>query len=161
MPYRKYTKEILEPIVKESISIQEVVKRLGKAQAGGTHSNIKKRIKEFEIDISHFLGQKANSGKNHKGGYKKRQANEILILRKENSYREKHYLLTRALLEISRKYKCYICWIYEWQGKKLVLQIEHKNGNPTDDRAENLEFICPNCHSQTDTYCRNRNTSLA
>ena len=39
-----------------------------------------------------------------------------------------------------------------WNGKKLVLQLEHKNGIHNDHRVENLCFLCPNCHSQTDTY---------
>lgn len=40
----------------------------------------------------------------------------------------------------------------EWNGKKLVLQLEHKNGINNDNRLENLCFLCPNCHSQTETY---------
>jgi hypothetical protein len=41
-----------------------------------------------------------------------------------------------------------------WGEKKLVLQLDHKNGDNTDNRLENLRFLCPNCHSQTDTFCR-------
>jgi hypothetical protein len=40
-----------------------------------------------------------------------------------------------------------------WQGSKLVLQLEHKNGKSNDNRIENICFLCPNCHSQTLTYC--------
>jgi hypothetical protein len=40
-----------------------------------------------------------------------------------------------------------------WNKKKIVLQLEHKNGIHNDNRLENLEFLCANCHSQTDTYC--------
>jgi hypothetical protein len=39
-----------------------------------------------------------------------------------------------------------------WNNKKIVLQLEHKNGNNTDNRLENLEFLCPSCHSQTSTF---------
>lgn len=39
-----------------------------------------------------------------------------------------------------------------WNGKPLTLQLEHKNGNSSDHRVENLEYLCPNCHSQTQTY---------
>jgi 5-methylcytosine-specific restriction endonuclease McrA len=40
----------------------------------------------------------------------------------------------------------------EWNGKPLVLQVHHINGDPTDSRPENLQFLCPNCHTQTDTF---------
>lgn len=40
-----------------------------------------------------------------------------------------------------------------WNGKTLVLHLDHKNGKRTDHRVENLRWLCPNCHSQTETYC--------
>lgn len=49
-------------------------------------------------------------------------------------------------------YKCSCCGISEWQGKPITLEVEHKDGNSEDDRRENVCLICPNCHSQTDTY---------
>lgn len=42
--------------------------------------------------------------------------------------------------------------IGEWQGQKLVLQLDHINGKNNDHRIENLRFLCPNCHSITETY---------
>ena len=48
--------------------------------------------------------------------------------------------------------KCAGCNNHEWRGKPLVLEIEHKNGNSDDNSRENLEMLCPNCHSQTPTY---------
>lgn len=41
----------------------------------------------------------------------------------------------------------------EWNGKPIVLELDHVNGNPRDNRLENLRILCPNCHSQTDTHC--------
>ena len=53
------------------------------------------------------------------------------------------------------EYKCSgkdCCNKGEWLGKPLVLQLDHINGVRDDHRLENLRFLCPNCHSQTDTY---------
>ena len=49
--------------------------------------------------------------------------------------------------------KCDECGITEWNGKPIVLHLDHINGKRTDHRLENLRLLCPNCHSQTDTYC--------
>lgn len=53
--------------------------------------------------------------------------------------------------------RCEECGISHWRGRKLSIQIHHKNGDGTDNRLHNLVFLCPNCHSQTDTFSgRNR-----
>jgi hypothetical protein len=49
-------------------------------------------------------------------------------------------------------YKCSCCGISEWNSLSIVLEIDHKNGNPYDDSPKNLRLLCPNCHSQTSTY---------
>lgn len=54
-------------------------------------------------------------------------------------------------------YKCSECSITEWNGKTLALHLDHVNGIHNDNRLENLRFLCPNCHSQTPTYCGKNN----
>ena len=49
-------------------------------------------------------------------------------------------------------YECSKCGINEWNGKMLSLHLDHINGVNNDHRLENLRFLCPNCHSQTETY---------
>jgi hypothetical protein len=49
-------------------------------------------------------------------------------------------------------YKCSSCDIFEWNGKPLTLHVEHKDGNHENNNPSNLCFLCPNCHSQTDTF---------
>lgn len=58
----------------------------------------------------------------------------------------------RRYLTETYGYKCSCCHIAEWNGKSIVLEIDHIDGNSENNRPENLRFICPNCHSQTDTY---------
>lgn len=48
--------------------------------------------------------------------------------------------------------KCSVCSISEWNGKPIVLELEHKDGNYTNNKLDNVCLLCPNCHSQTDTY---------
>ena len=50
------------------------------------------------------------------------------------------------------EYKCSCCGISEWNGKPIVLQIDHIDGNNKNDRIENYRYLCPNCHTQTDTW---------
>jgi len=50
---------------------------------------------------------------------------------------------------------CEMCGVDpEWNGKFLRLQIHHKNGSSSDNRWDNLQKVCPNCHSQTETWGR-------
>jgi hypothetical protein len=48
--------------------------------------------------------------------------------------------------------KCEVCGITQHNGKPITFQIDHINGDRNDNRFENLKIICPNCHSQTETY---------
>jgi 5-methylcytosine-specific restriction endonuclease McrA len=56
----------------------------------------------------------------------------------------------RKYLAEVRGYKCEICSISKWQGKPITLHVDHINGDPSNDRPDNLRLICPNCHSQTE-----------
>ena len=73
-----------------------------------------------------------------------------------HSHKLKQKLLKENLIEN----KCAICGINEWLGQPIVLQLHHINGDNTDNRIENLQLLCPNCHSQTDNYCGNANKNV-
>lgn len=79
----------------------------------------------------------------------------------ENSdYKNTTFLAERLVREGVFDYKCNCCGVVEWLGKPLKLHLHHKNGVNNDHRVINLELLCPNCHSQTDTYS-GRNRSVA
>lgn len=146
----KYTKELLQEAVDKSVSYAGVLRYLGLRQAGGTQTHITKRIKKYEIDISHFTHQGWCKGK---VSISRKTAKDVLILRDPSGYRTKTKFLKRSLLEVGVKYVCSECGVDQWNGKKINLHVDHINGKWYDNRQENLRFLCPNCHSQTVTYC--------
>lgn len=149
----KYTKEILEPIVSGSLSIAEVIKALGLTVSGSTYRWIPEVIDRYGLDRSHFLGIRKNSGPLKVGGQGKLHYGDILVFNRLNGTKEGSPRLRRAMIESGISHVCRDCGIPPlWNGKKLMLQIEHINGNPLDNRKDNLCFLCPNCHSQTSTH---------
>lgn len=71
----------------------------------------------------------------------------------ENKIHTKKQTILQVLIRTGYKEnKCECCGINEWNGKPITLQLHHINGNPRDNRFENLMILCPNCHSQTDNY---------
>lgn len=80
----------------------------------------------------------------------KNNINKILSgeIRIQYSSSIRKYILLNEIFE----YKCNRCGIDEWMGEKITLDIEHKDGNNWNNKKDNLEFLCPNCHSLTSTF---------
>lgn len=62
-------------------------------------------------------------------------------------------LKKRLIKEKVLEYKCVSCGIFEWNKNPISLQLDHIDGNNHNHKLENLRLLCPNCHSQTDTWC--------
>lgn len=150
MKKRNWNDEQLIIAVKENLSIAGVIKSLGLISAGGNYITIKNKIKELNLDISHFTGQGWNVGDRYRPINKKQPLEEILI---ENStYINSNHLRERLIKDGCKEPKCEICGLSHWLEKPIRLELHHINGNRTDNRIENLMILCPNCHSQTDNY---------
>lgn len=142
----KYTDEELREAVKESKSIAEVLRRLGIKVAGGNHAHISKKIRRMGINTSHFTGKGSNRGKTSPN---RKSSKDILIMGDPTDNRVNAVRLRRALREEGVTDKCNSCGLGPvWNNKPLTLEVNHVNGNFWDNRLENLEFLCPNCHSQ-------------
>ena len=154
----KYDKDNLSKIVSESNSIRQVLISLGLKEAGGNYSNIKKRIEQFNIDTSHFHGQGWAKGKTWT---KTKNLDSILV---ENStytsgLHRSTFRLKNQLFKLGYKIKvCEMCGNNEWMGEDIPLELHHINGNKFDNRIENIQILCPNCHTFTDNY-RGKNMS--
>lgn len=144
--------EEFKNIIKNSLSYSDCLRALGLDTKGGSSTDVlKRRIKELNCSVEHFKGKSVSSTK-----YK---LEDILV---ENSpYTSINKLKSRLIKEGLLKYKCCKCGITEWQNEPISLQLDHINGINNDHRLENLRFLCPNCHSQTDTYAgRNKKKSV-
>jgi hypothetical protein len=62
------------------------------------------------------------------------------------------HLKMRLLAEGLKENRCESCGLTEWRGKPLKMQLHHNNGRGKDNRLENISFLCPNCHAQTETW---------
>lgn len=133
--YTKYTKEQLEPIVKQSFSLAEVLRNLGLVMAGGNYNQIKIRIAKYNLDTSHFTGKSWNKGKSVKD-YK--------------DYKHNSKLKNKLIKE--RGNACQECKIELWLDKPIKLELHHIDGNRANNDPNNLILLCPNCHSYTDNY---------
>ena len=152
----KYSDEEFVAAIESSTSMSEAMRKLGIRIAGGSHYHFSNRAKRMGLDTSHFV----NSTSGRVMSSRRRTADDILKLRDPGVKRVHAHLLRRALVEIGRPYKCEGCGQGpEWNGSPLVLEIDHVDGNSWDDRAENLRFLCPNCHSQCETNRPHKNAA--
>ncbi len=157
----KYTKDLLEPIVRRSTSMAQVIAALGLRPTGGNYRFFNSRLRLLGIGTDHFVGQGWANGHtkfDHPAlaqmAFRIGRPDEEVFV--ENSPETCGQRLTKRLLRRGWRYACEICGISEWQGKPLNLHLDHINGNHNDNRVENLQFLCPNCHAQTKTYCRRK-----
>ena len=153
-----YQKDKLEQIVSESYSFAEALRKIGLRDVGSNFKTIKKYVEEYNIDISHFRGQTWNKGM---GNTDYAAYNKLENILKENTNFKSDTLKYRLVKEGLKQWKCEKCGNEGvWEGKELVLELHHINGNHYDNRLENLQILCPNCHSQTDNF-RNKNSTKA
>ena len=101
---------------------------------------------DLNLDYSLFKGKSAISDRNKSNTL---TAKDLL---KENCKHSRSNVRRFVIKNKLLPYKCAVCGALEWNGKTLSLELDHINGINTDNRIENLRFLCPNCHSQTATY---------
>lgn len=161
MRYAQITREQLEPLVSDSKTIAEVLAKLGLPVAGRPHRELTARIAELELDTRHLRGSGWSRGETRKSDpIVDATARKISIPDRDVFVRNSRYLssqgIVRRLLARGWSYACRECGITTWRNRPLSLHLDHINGVHNDHRLVNLRFLCPNCHSQTATYCRRK-----
>lgn len=160
MSLRKYTKEWLEELCKDSYSYAEVLKKAGRKQGGGAQATLKQKINEFNIDVSHFTGQKWTLKPSWEPQTGLREKYSLEDIFKKNSFISQKvlrgYIERHNLLE----YRCQNCGCDgSWMDGEIALELHHIDGDTTNNELSNLQYLCPNCHALTKNY-RGKNKAL-
>ena len=147
---KTWTDEQFINAIKTSTKYIEVSQKLGLTNLGANYKTIKKYINNMNLDISHFLSRK-QLAQNARDKIKILSDEELFSINSVDRKYIKKIILQKNLIP----YECSTenCKIQTWFGKNLSLHLDHINGINNDNRLENLRFLCPNCHSLTETYC--------
>jgi len=144
---------VLARVVPTACSMRAVLRALGRPPSKRWYERVRECCREHGIDAAH-LDPAAVAAALGYAAWKKQPA-EVLFA--AGTRRGNRNLARRLQAERAVPYACHRCGNRgEWQGAPLRLHLDHINGDRFDNRAENLRFACPNCHTQTPTWGRKK-----
>jgi len=147
-----WTEEQFREAIAESPTYADVLRKLGLSVRPGNYSTINKYIKKWGLDTSHMKGQSHLLGKKRL----EIRLSDTEVFVRDSDFSRTH-LKARIMKDGLIENRCAICNGEPiWRGGPLVLRLDHINGNNRDARLCNLRMLCPNCDSQTDTFCRGK-----
>lgn len=157
MSRRSWTKEDLIKAATNSLSVRQVIAKLGLVEAGGNYEQVKKYLKQYNVDTSHFTGMTWNRGM--RGRHMPLiPLTDILI--KDSTF-QSFQLKNRLFRNNIKKPSCEECgWAKRSIDGRIPVELDHINGDRHDNRIENLRILCPNCHSLKTTH-RGKNKHTA
>jgi hypothetical protein len=138
--YRNYTDQDVIDVAKEVFSLGQLLIKLNLKQAGGNYSNMKRLLQKLNVDCSHWVGQSWNKDQQLKDWSQYTRAISL----------KPHLIKLRG-------HKCENCMLENWIDKKIPLEVEHCDGDRTNNQLENLKLLCCNCHALTPTWRRRKN----
>jgi hypothetical protein len=137
--------------VASSLSQAAAIRRLGQQPSKSSYARLRRSIEAYDLDTSHF---RADGGA---GRLRRRPLEEILV---PDRLVHGSTLRRRLVEEGVKPHACEECRSSEWHGTPIPLELDHVDGDRTNNRLENLRLLCPNCHALTPTY-RGRNIGRA
>ena len=144
--WMNFTKEEIFQFARESKSNSAFLKKMGYSGTGGNTNIVIQKISTYypDLDISHFTHQ----------GWKKDcfDYNRFYL---GNNIRSSNMI--QALIQLKGR-QCECCKLSLWNNEPITLEVHHLDGNHLNNALDNLQLLCPNCHSQTDNWRgKNRN----
>lgn len=136
-----------------SDGMSDVLKKLGYSPYGGDHPTLYRYIDQFDIDLTKL--EENRSKKQSKQIGNKKSLEDVFSGKVE--YSNSNHLRIRLIEEGYKEHKCEICGRTEWLGQPIPLELDHIDGDHSNNKLENLRVLCPNCHACSDHYC-GRNT---
>ena len=151
--FSKYSKEEVVEAVLKNKNLADTMRCLGLIPRGSNYARFKKMLEYFNISTTHFVKNSGMLNLTSHHHTKESFICEVLVKNGKGwvSFNLKNKLYDYNLLEK----KCSECGQgMVWNNKKLGLQLDHINGDAQDNQLSNLRILCPNCHSQTRTFCK-------
>ena len=136
MSFRKnYTNDDVRKRAAEVTSMSQLLVALGLKASGGNYANMKRKLQQLDVDCSHWTGQAWSKGER---------------LKDWSDYTRVSAIKPHLIKE--RGHSCEQCANTEWMDQQIVLEVHHMNGDRTNNQPNNLQLLCPNCHSLTDNW---------
>ncbi len=145
----RWTDEALRAAVATSMSLADVLRKLGLVPAGGNYDAVQRKIAEAALDTSHFTGQGWNVG----GKFVPAPARPLEHVLVAGQWTASHKLKQRLFREGLKCPACELCgWAERSADGRVPVELDHINGDRNDNRLVNLRVLCPNCHSLQPTH---------
>jgi hypothetical protein len=140
----RVTDDALAQAAQKVYSMAGLLRELNLKPAGGNYHNMKRKLQMLDIDTEHWTGQAWNREQKLKDWSDYKQSAAI----------KPHLIKVRG-------HACEICTLTEWLNNPITLEVHHVDGERTNNDITNLQLLCPNCHSYTDTWKGAKNKKVS